>query len=384
LTRSGVCTIVGNNRIRQSCRPLMLLWLAAALLVSCGGTGPRLTESGEWQTSTPEQQGMLSERLAQLFAAVVQQDLDVHSILIIRHGAIVAEGYAHPYQQDTVHELFSVTKSFVSALVGIAIENGNVAGIDQRVLDLFPDRTFENSDERKQSMTVEHLLTMTTGLDWTEGPAIYGQISRSPDWVEFVLDRPMVSEPGREFNYCSGCIHVLSAILQATAGETTLDFAQTHLFEPLGISDVIWQVDAQGIANGGWGMQMRPRDMAKLGHLFLNGGEWEGDRVIPAGWVEDSTAAQVETGTELDYGYLWWSYPPLQAYVARGLGGQQILVMPEWDVVVVFTAQLDDDQGLFDLVQAFVEPAVVSNTPLPDNPEGQAELKAQIAAFEHP
>jgi CubicO group peptidase (beta-lactamase class C family) len=382
--RSGVCTIVGNDRIRRSCRPLLLLWLAAALLVSCGGTGPGLTASGKWQTSTPEQQGMLSERLAQLFAAVVQQDLDVHSMLIIRHGAIVAEGYAHPYQQDTVHELFSVTKSFVSALVGIAIENDNVADIDQRVLDLFPDRTFENSDERKQSMTVEHLLTMTTGLDWTEGPAIYGQISRSPDWVEFVLDRPMVSEPGREFNYCSGCTHVLSAILQATAGETTLDFAQTHLFEPLGISDVIWQVDAQGIANGGWGMQMRPRDMAKLGHLFLNGGEWEGDRVIPAGWVEDSTAARVGTGTGLGYGYLWWSYPPLEAYVARGLGGQQILVMPEWDVVVVFTAQLDDDQGLFDLVQAFVEPAVVSNTPLPDNPEGQAELKAQIAAFERP
>jgi CubicO group peptidase (beta-lactamase class C family) len=199
-----------------------------------------------------------------------------------------------------------------------------------------------------------------------------------------VLDRPMVSEPGREFNYCSGCTHVLSAILQATAGETTLDFAQTHLFEPLGISDVIWQVDAQGIANGGWGMQMRPRDMAKLGHLFLNGGEWEGDRVIPAGWVEDSTAARVGTGTGLGYGYLWWSYPPLEAYVARGLGGQQILVMPERDVVMVFTAQLDDDQGLFDLVQAFVEPAVVSNTPLPDNPEGQAELKAQIAAFERP
>jgi CubicO group peptidase (beta-lactamase class C family) len=327
---------------------------------------------------------MLSGQLAQLFAAVVQQDLDVHSILVIRHGAIVAEAYAHPYQQDTVHELFSVTKSFVSALVGIAIEDGNVAGIDQRVLDLFPGRTFENSDERKQSMTVEHLLTMTTGLDWTEGPAFYGQISRSPDWVEFVLDLPMVSEPGRQFNYCSGCSHVLSAIVQATGEGTTLDFAQTHLFEPLGISDVIWQADVQGIANGGWGLQMRPRDMAKLGQVFLNGGEWEGDQVIPADWVEASTAAQVKTGTGLDYGYLWWLYPPLQAYVARGLGGQQVLVMPEQDVVVVFTAQLDDDQGLFDLVQAFVEPGIVSPKPLPDNPEGQAELKAQIAAFERP
>jgi CubicO group peptidase (beta-lactamase class C family) len=173
--------------------------------------------------------------------AIQKQDLKVDSALVIRHGTIVAETYFSSYQRDTPHELFSCTKSFVSALVGIAIAQGAIKGVDQPVLGFFPGRTFANDDPRKQAMTLDNLLTMTSGLDWAEGDPAYIQLVRSADWVQFMLDKPMVEEPGKRFNYCSGCSHVLSAIVQQTTGTSTLDFAKANLFGPLGIANPSWQ-----------------------------------------------------------------------------------------------------------------------------------------------
>jgi CubicO group peptidase (beta-lactamase class C family) len=198
---------------------------------------------------------------------------------------------------------------------------------------------------------------MTSGLDWPEGDPIYGQMVRSPDWVRFVLDRPMVEEPGKRFDYCSGCSHVLSAIVQETSGMSTLEFARTYFFKPLGISNVVWQSDPKGIVNGGWGLQLAPRDMAKLGYLYLNQGVWDGWQVVPADWVRTSVEKHVGTGEELDYGYQWWVYPALNAYTARGRGGQLIFVIPNLDMVVVFTANVSDDKVLFELIEDFIVPA---------------------------
>ena len=307
---------------------------------------------------------MDSQQLAKMFESIKQQDLNLDGVLIIRHGTIVTETYFPPFQQDTKHELYSCTKSFISALMGIAIDKGYIDGIDQPMLDFFPERTFANSDARKTAMTLENLLTMTSGLDWEEGDPIYAQMMRSPDWVQFVLDTPMAVEPGSQFNYCSGCSHVLSAIVQATTGTSTLDFAQAYLFEPLGISDVYWYADPDGIANGGWGLRLTPRDMAKLGYLYLHHGVWDGQQIVSTEWVSASVKAHVQAEDELDYGYQWWVYPALNAYTARGRGGQLIFVMPDLDIVVVFTAEIEDGHVLLELIEDFIVPAAQGDSSL--------------------
>ena len=312
-----------------------------------------------WRISTPEEQGLDPVLLGQMFDAIEDRSLNVHSVVLVRNGVIVAEAYYSPYGQNTRHVLYSVTKSFVSALVGIAIEEGYIESVDQPVLGFFPDRAFANPNSRKDAMTLEHLLTMTAGLDWEEGTPTYMAMYRSQDWVSYVLDAPMVAEPGDQFVYCSGCSHVLSAIIQQATGMNTLEYAQSRLFEPLGITNVYW--DSSGIPIGGWGLEITPRDMAKFGYLYLNDGVWEGQQIVPAEWVRTSVGEHVGTNGSLGYGYQWWTYPSLDAYTAIGRDAQLILVMPALDVVAVFTAELDDADVLFELTEEFVAPAVVSS-----------------------
>jgi CubicO group peptidase (beta-lactamase class C family) len=301
---------------------------------------------------------MDSQKLAQMLDAIEQQHLGFHSLLIVRHGYLVSETYFGSYQQDTRHPLYSCTKSFVSTLIGIALEQGHIAGTDQRVLDFFPGYTFANLDEPKKAMTLEDLLTMRSGLDWQEGDPAYRAMYQSPDWVQFMLDKPMAQSPGSQFNYCSGCSHLLSAVLQQTTGMNPRDFAEQYLFQPLGISNIEWDTDAAGIPIGGWGLQMTPRDMAKLGYLYLRNGQWDGQQVISAGWVENATRKHTETDGDLGYGYQWWTHPSLAGYTALGRYGQTIFVIPEADLVIVTTAELDNHDEIFRLIEQYILPAV--------------------------
>ncbi|MGC9396167.1 MAG: serine hydrolase domain-containing protein [Anaerolineae bacterium] len=337
--------------------------LTATVLSTSAANGAYWPTNG-WRTALPQTQDMDPERLQQMFDAIKEQDLALHSVVIVRNGYIVAEAYYAPYEQNTRHELYSCTKSFISALVEIAIAGsapeGAPEGVDESVLTCFPTHNFANLDTRKSAMTIEHLLTMTSGLDWPEGDPIYRQMWGSPDWVQFVLDRPMVAEPGSRFNYNSGCSHVLSAIVAERSGMLTQDFAQERLFAPLGISNVRWDVDADGLAIGGWGLQITPRDMAKFGYLYLNEGVWDGQQIVSAAWVQTSTTPHVQTEQTLGYGYQWWTYPKWGAYTARGRYGQLIFVIPEYELVVVFTAGLNNDAPLVALIEDFIVPAVQS------------------------
>ncbi len=337
-----------------------------------------------WRTSTPEQQGIDSATLARMLEAVEKQRLDIHGLVLVRNGYIVAEAYFQPYRQSTRHELYSCTKSFVATLVGIAIDKGYIAGVDRRVLSFFPRRTFASPDGHKGAMTLEHLLTMTAGLEWAEGDPAYRRMYASDDWLRFMLDRPMAEDPGSRFNYCSGCSHVLSAIVQESTGMPTLRFARQYLFEPLGIADVAWETDAQGIPIGGWGLRLTPRDMAKLGQLYLDGGTWEGREIVSAAWIQAAVSWHVATDGPLGYGYQWWTYPEWGAYTARGRGGQLIFVIPGLKIVAVFTAGDQDDHAFFTLIKDYIVPAVRSSEPLPENPEGQAALKALAEAAAEP
>jgi CubicO group peptidase (beta-lactamase class C family) len=320
-------------------------------------TGPNWPTEA-WRTSLPDKQGMDSAKLAKMLDAIRQQRLDLHSLLIIRNGYLVNETYFGPYQPDTRHELYSCTKSFVATLIGIVIDKGYIDRTEHRIVDFFPERTFANLDRQKATMTLEDVLTMRSGLDWQDDDPTFAAMYRSPDWVKFMLDRPMAVPAGSQFNYCSGCSHLLSAIVQQTTGMNTRDFAEQYLFKPLGISNVEWETDVAGVPIGGWGLQLTPRDMAKLGYLYLQGGRWEGQQIVSAGWVENATQTHAEVEGDLDYGYQWWTYPSLGAYAALGRYGQTIFVVPRFDLVVVTTARLDNHDAIFQLIEQYILPAV--------------------------
>ncbi len=326
---------------------------------------------------------MDSELLAATFDYIAEQDAEVHSVLIVRNGYLVTEAYFYPYHQSRKHPILSCTKSFLSALVGIAIEEGYL-DLDDKVMGLFPDRDIANDDPRKRAMTVEHLLLMRSGLDWPESSVSYGsadnvlwQMLDSRDWVQFVLDRPMATEPGTTFNYSTGDPQLLAAVLEEATGMSTRKFARTHLFEPLGVSSDHWdwQSAPEGVAFGGGGLSMTPRAMAKFGYLYLEGGDWNGQQIVPADWVEASVANS-------HYGYQWWRLSN-GGYAALGYGGQRIVVIPDLEMVVVITGDFSGTTSRY-LVDAFIIPAAKSSEPLPENPEGMALLESRISEVASP
>ncbi len=354
-----------------------------------------------WRTCTPEQQGMDSERLADVIKAAREKLSDLHSITVVRNGYLVLDVYVPPYGPDSRHPIYDCTESVISALVGIAVDQGHVESLDQPLLSFFSGRTFANPDAKKEAITLEHLLKMAPGLTCADSIYLGGlqaikEVKQSDDWVQYVLDQPVgYAKLGEVFRYCGGTAHLLSAVIQEASGVSAAEFAQAHLFEPLGISDVVWEADPQGISIGWEGLEMRPRDMAKLGYLYLNGGLWDGQQVVPADWVEASTQAQFEAQIASDaaavkfqlpegYGYLWW-VDPRGYYMAIGLFGQYIIVAPEQDLVVVVTAEEPLSRGWHirykiprTSILTLILLAIESPTPLPENPEGMALLEAEI------
>ncbi len=299
-------------------------------------------------------------QLLQAMRTDVEENLpNLESLLVIRHGYLVSESYWGFSGQETTHELFSVTKSFVATLVGIAIDQGYIGSVDLPAVSLLPPAEYANPDPAKDQMTLENLLTMTAGLGWVEGDAGYLALSTQADWARYMLDLPITDPPGSRFLYCSGCSHVLSAIIQNQTGQNTLDFAAANLFEPLGITQFSWRTSSNGIPIGGWGLQLTPRDMAKLGYLYLHEGQWDGQQVISASYISAATRKHIPADYELDYGYQWWINPRLNAYIALGRAGQTILVAPAEDVIVVTTASGVDHDEIFRLVEEYILPAVL-------------------------
>jgi CubicO group peptidase (beta-lactamase class C family) len=360
-------------------------WLSPTPDPEPGGPSP----AHGWPTSTPEEQGIDSELLADMLAAMQEHDYHIDGLLVVRHGHLVLAAYRYPYREDSLHVVHSCTKSVVSALVGIAIDQGHIEGVDQRVLDLLPGRTVANLDEKKSQMTLEDLLTMTTGLECRDS-YLYrwsglNEMRRSVDWVQFMLDLPMAEEPGTHFEYCNGASFLLSAILQEATGMNALAFAQEHLFGPLGISDVEWPSSPQGIATGWGGLRMHPRDMAKFGLLYLQEGQWGGQHLVPAAWIEASRRKHVPATLQDGYGYQWW-IADNGVYMALGYAGQFIFVSPDLDLVVVAVSDLEerDFYGPQDLLNEYIIPAAGSSSPLPPNPAGVLRLQSLVEELAAP
>ncbi len=220
------------------------------------------------------------------------------SLLVTCDRRIVLEAAYAPFRAGFKHRINSATKSVVSTLVAMAMRDGRLDSTDRRLMEFFADRTIANLDDAKKAITIRHLLDMTSGLEWSDrgldGFRSFLEMERSPDWQQFVLDRPMSEAPGTRFYYDSGNSHLLSAILTKITGKSAFDYAREELFGPLGIEDVMWRGDPQGISGGGAGLYMHQRDMAKIGYLYLRGGVWEGKQILPASWIEGVRKADVD------------------------------------------------------------------------------------------
>ena len=334
---------------------------------------PTTTFSEYWPTrgwigSSLAEQGMDPQLVAAGISQLESNFLNLHSLLIVRHGFLVVEKYYGGFGPTKSQDVASVNKSFLSALIGIAIDQGAIPGIDQKMMDYFPEYASE-VDTHAYDITLAHLLTMTSGFYWPEVhpfPSFMDDAFNSIAPEKALFHSPITSTPGTIFNYCTACTHVLSIILQDATGIPAQDFAQKYIMDPLGISsdDWSWYRNAFGYNTGGWGFELTPRDMAKFGYLYLHDGIWDGEQIVPAEWVRQSRLTHINLGESnvppyrnFGYGYLWWTtllggHP---AYYAVGHGGQYIFILPSLDMIVVITerTEINLDQDPSDIIKNY-------------------------------
>jgi len=344
-------------------RNVLLLLILAAL----PGCGTRETAEDEpidyqplvladWNVSTPEAQG-LDPDLVLSACQKAQKLSSIYSLLIVKNGYLVAEEYFHGLRHNVTKPTASVTKSFVSSLAGIALRENILTSLDQTITGFFPEVDWPNTDPRKSQITIRQILQMRSGFPWEEFSGHIDRLFSKSDWVPFIDEFPLTSDPGTEFGYSNLTAHLLAIILARAAGTSLLDFAQTHLFEPLGIQPGNWPRDALGYCFGSGDLALTPRDMAKFGLLFLNSGTFKGAQVVPAEWVFESLTPVsfnvyggmvpsrpdgriLSSFDTLDYGYLWWSSKAGDHpfHYAWGHGGQLIVLVHDLDMVVVTSA----------------------------------------------
>ncbi|NPD88958.1 MAG: serine hydrolase [Asgard group archaeon] len=298
----------------------------------------------EWQGSTPHKQKMDGTRLDEMVEYIDENSLPVDSITIIRNGYIIFEEHFRASFPEFKHVVWSVTKSFTSAIFGIAFFEGYIEDVNSKVVDYFPEIEIDDYSLGKENITLANLLTMTAGFDWTDDINWMLMVS-SENQIDYILNLPMIFEPWSGWNYDTGGTHLLSAIIQKAVGNTTLEYAKEKLFEPIGISDYTWDLDNQGYYYGGHGIYMTPRDMARFGYLYLNNGMWDGEMIIHPDWVGNSTLPVIDFSGGEGYGGLWWISYGDEYYAARGRHGQMIYVVPEHDIVAVVTAYFTPTEG---------------------------------------
>jgi len=316
----------------------------------------------EWRTADPEEVGIYSGLLDDMLEEINNRGIGVDSVTVVRDGYVVLNEYFSPYEGEP-HIIYSCTKSVVSTLIGIAIEEGYIESLDVRMLDLFPDRTAGNMSAWKEEMTLRDLLTMTAGFNARDSYLYEWEglntMHASPDALQYVLNLPVIEEPGTRFEYTNGVSHLLSCIITEKTGMSALEYSMERLFEPLGIHDVEWHNDSLARNWGYSRIYITPQDMAKLGYLFLNNGQWDGTQIVPEEWVEEATTKHVDATILDGYGYQWW-VSRNGYYSAVGHKGQFIHVVPELDLVSVFTSRNEVDfDRILSLLETYVIPAVV-------------------------
>lgn len=327
--------------------------------------------TGGWLTASPESQGIDSSKLEKAVAEFVNLAPQPHSLLVIRHGYLVLEEYFHGYSPSIAQDVASVCKSFISILTGIAIDDGYIDSVDQVLKEFIPEQITSSMDPQVGMISIRDLLTLSSGFQWREDEPettgsdtyLWGENGYNP-W--FILSRKIIHAPGSVWNYCTSCVHLLSAVLEKAIHEKPEQFAQQYLMSPLGISssDWSWETDNLGYNTGGWGLYLTPREMAKLGYLFLKKGVWDGKHIVSSEWVHESTSTQIYINEIFKdrYGYLWMesNLQGSPVYYAAGHGGQYLVVLPTKDMVVIITqeASLNTSTDMLPFIQDWILSAI--------------------------
>ncbi len=357
---------------------LSILILVPLLGLTVCTTSQKDEPSGNTGYSTPEMEGISSRALLQFVEALEEAQPDaLHSVMLRRHGNIVAEGWWAPYGPDTPHLLWSLSKSFTSTAIGMAQDEG-LLSIDDQVISFFPEDTPAEPGSNLEAMRIRDLLKMNSGHQ----SGTRSRMMQGDNWVKGFLAQEVEHKPGTHFVYNSGATYMLSAILQKVTGMTVLDFLTPRLFEPLGIENPSWESDPRGINMGGWGLSVTTEDISKLGTLYLRKGVWEGKQLLSEAWVEEATGYQTSNGSNPEsdwdqgYGYQFWQCRH-NAYRGDGAFGQYCIVMPEQDVVLAITSGSDDMQGILNIVWEHLLPAMQEGS-LPPDEEGVEQLNQKL------
>jgi CubicO group peptidase (beta-lactamase class C family) len=332
--------------MKKSVLPFIII---LALIISCAG---RAAETdGDWKTDSLENRGINADVMQDMYDRVAR-NYHIFSFLMAKDGYIISEYYATFFNRNSVFKLHSVTKSVTAALIGIAIDEGLIDSIHTPIKEFFPELSND-----KNEITINHLLTMTTGWNWPELRQSRNRLSgektrsfsrswqRAENHVNFVLNRTQIYEPGYIFNFDSGASHLLSAIIQIVSGMPADEYARTRLFDRIGITSARWERDRQGITWGGTGLSMTARDLARFGQLYLNKGKWNGEQIIPEEWINISTTTQVPGGrTRGPFGLHWWvgtitGDSIYETFHTTGFGGQYLFLVPELDTMIIFTSR---------------------------------------------
>jgi CubicO group peptidase (beta-lactamase class C family) len=336
---------------------------------------PPLMNDG-WDVSTPAAEEIDAIRLQNWITALHKNPRYIHSVLIARNNKLVTEAYFSGWNRDRLHTLRSVSKSFISTLTGIAVDQGHIT-TNAKVFDFFPEYSHLIDDERKETLEIRHLLTMTSGFLWDEKTYDffdarndqYG-LDTSNDRLAYILGKPMAATPGLSFLYNSGLPFLQAAIIERTTGQSIRDFSDTNFFQKLGITNYYWRQEDDGMIPSVGPLFLRPRDIAKLGQLFLDGGVWKGEQIVSSEWVSEATATFIGNEWSADgYGYNWWTVMKfvegreVRWFMARGAGGQYIFVVPDFSLVVTFTAgNYDEDFSAasgFEMLMGVILPSMM-------------------------
>jgi len=334
--------------------------------------------SGGLARSSPERQGISSSVILSFIDAADQEIDTMHSFMLVRHGFVVAEGWWSPYDAKAPHVLFSLSKSFTSTAVGLAIADGKLS-LDDEVLGFFPEDAPAEPSDNLKAMRVRDLLCMSAGHQ-TEV-----SLDVNVPWTKAFLAHPVSFKPGTYFLYNTPATYMLSAIVQKATGKTVLDFLRPRLFAPLGIENPTWGTSPQGISLGGYGLSLRTEDIARFGQLYLQKGQWQGRPLIPASWIAAATSRQTSNGSnpksdwDQGYGYKFWRCRH-GAYRGDGAFGQYCIVLPEQDAVVAITSGVRNMQAVMDLVWDKLLPAMQA-APLPKDNAANKRLSARLAGL---
>lgn len=331
--------------------------------------------------SSPESQDVSSSAILDFVKTADRESDSLHSFMLVRHGQVVAEGWWTPYNPDSRHELYSLSKSFTSTAVGLAIAEGKLS-LDDEVSKFLPEDMPAEPSSQLKAMRVRDLLTMSTGH--TTEP----KLGKTDVWTKAFLAHPVTHKPGTFFMYNTPATYMLSAIVQKQTGSSTLDFLKPRLFDPLGIVDPTWGTSPQGVSIGGYGLSVRTEDIAKFGQLYLQRGKWADKQLVPAEWIDLATSRQVSNGSnptsdwEQGYGYQIWRCRH-GVYRGDGAFGQYCIVLPKQDAVIAITSGTKDMASILNLVWNKLLPGITEQT-LEPNPVAEKQLKETLAKLTLP